>query len=94
MYGIKEVGKYNVDFEGLIYDGKIPYQMIIFEEFNGDTPIKGSRKTLYFRDDIGFKNEYIIPKFETESEVEKYLHYRNNTKLKLYNKLVVETVLK
>lgn len=90
MYGIKEVGKYNIDYEGFVYDGKIPYQMVIIEEFDGNTPVKGSRKTLYFRDNEKMERKYIVPEIKTEAEVEKFLHYPNNAKIKAYKKLVVE----
>lgn len=85
---IKEIGKYNVDFEGISYDGKIPYEMVIIEEFAEGKPVKGSKKTLYFR---GEKN-YIMPVFSTEEAVEMYLQYANNTKLQIFSKVVVEEV--
>lgn len=92
MCGIKEVGKYNVDFEGLSYDRKIPYEMVIIEEFSGDIPVEGSRKTLYFRQNNSKENTYIIPAFNTEEEIEKWLQYKNNTKIQIYNKIIVEEV--
>lgn len=92
MLGIKEVGKYNIDFEGRSYDGNIPYEMVIIEEFNGNTPVKGSRKTLYFRQNTKIEDTYIIPKFNTEEEIKKWLQYRNNAKIQIYNKIVVEEV--
>lgn len=92
MYGIKKIGKYNVDFEGLEYDGKIPYEMVIIEEFNENTPVKGSKKTLYFRQNIGIERRYIIPEFTNEKSVEIWLQYRNNAKIQIYNKIVVEEV--
>ena len=85
MYGIKEVGRYNVDYEGLVYDGKIPYQMVIIEKFNGNTPIEGSRKTLYFRDNQKAERKYIVPEIRTETEVEQFLKYQNNAKIKIQN---------
>lgn len=92
MYKVQEIGKYNVDFVGVSYDGDIPYQMVIIEEFDDDTPIKGSKKTLYFRQNIGTETKYIMPDMRTETEIEKWLQYRNNTKLQIYNKLVIEEV--
>lgn len=94
MYGMKEVGKYNVDYEGLSYDydGQIPYEMIIIEEFEGNTPIAGSRKTLYFRQNTGTERKYIMPKMRTEQDVEFWLQYRNCSKIQIYNKLVIEEV--
>lgn len=92
MCGIKEVRKYNIDFEGLCYDGNIPYEMIIIEEFNGNMPVEGSRKTLYFRQNIGTERKYIIPTFNTEEEVKKWLQYRNNAKIQIYSKIVIEEI--
>ncbi len=34
-----KVGKYNVDFAGVKYDGTIPYSKVVIEEFDGDCPI-------------------------------------------------------
>lgn len=90
MYGIKEVGKYNIDYEGLSYDGNIPYNMVIIEEFDGNTPVKGSRKTLYFRENQGIERIYILPGMRTEEQIEQFLRYPNNAKLKVYMKPVVE----
>lgn len=90
---IKEVGKYNIDFEGLSYDGKIPYEMVIIEEFNGNTPVEDSRKILYFsRKNIGNERKYIMPCFRNEEEVEMWLQYRNYAKIQIFNKIVVEEV--
>ena len=86
MYGVKEVGKYNVDYEGLSYDGKTPYEMIIIEEFDGNTPVKGSRKTLYFRID----GKYIVPQLNTEAKIEAWLKYKNNSKIQVHKEVVVE----
>lgn len=77
MYGVKEVGKYNVDFSGSIYDGKILYEMIIIEEFNKKDEPTGRRKTLYFRND----KKYKIPGFSTEKEVDKWFSYKNYSKI-------------
>lgn len=92
MYEIKEVGKYNIDFEGLSYDGNIPYEMVIIEEFNGNAPVEGSKKTLYFRQNIGTERKYIMPQFKNEEEVEMWLQYRNNAKIQVYNKIVTEEI--
>lgn len=45
MYGIKEVGKYNIIFEGVSYDKGIPYEMVIIEKLKDST--RESRKTLF-----------------------------------------------
>lgn len=90
MSEIKEIGKYNVNFCGLSYDGNIPYEMVIIEEFNGNVPVKGNKKTLYFRQNIGTKRKYIMPMINTETEVKQWLQYRNYSKIQIYNKLVIE----
>lgn len=90
---VKEVGKYNIDFVGLSYDGNIPYEMIIIEEFNGNVPVVGSRKILYFRQNLDFKMKYIIPDFKDETEVEMWLQYRNNAKIQIYSKIIIEEIL-
>lgn len=90
MYGIRKTGKYNVDYEGVFYDGKIPYQMVIIEEFNGNAPIEGSRKTLYFRDNKKTEKKYIIPEIRTEAEVEQFLNYPNNAKIKIQKEYKIE----
>lgn len=77
MYGIKEVGKYNVDSAGLVYYGKIPYEMVIIEEFNSDDIPTGRRKILYFRND----KEYKIPGFSTEKEIDKWFLRKNYSKI-------------
>lgn len=64
--------------------------MVIIEKFNSNTPVEGSKKTLYFRQNIGTERKYIIPEFSNEKEVEKWLKYRNNSKIQIYNKLVIE----
>lgn len=88
MYGVRMVGKYNVDYEGRCYDRNIPYEMVIIEEFNGNLPVKGRCVTLYFRCD----GKYIVPDMKTEAEVEEWLHYRNHDKIKAYKKIAVEEV--
>lgn len=88
MYRVKEIGKYNVDYEGLSYDGKIPYQMVIISEFDGDKEL--SRKRLYFRDNIGANRFYIMPPLRTEEQIEKILQYPNNSRIIAYNQMVIE----
>ena len=92
MIGIKEIGKYNIDFAGLIYDGIIPYELIIIEEFDGNIPIQGSRKSFYIRKNIGNENKYIYPNLRCERDVENILQYPNNSRLAIYNKIIVERV--
>lgn len=88
MYGMKEIGKYNVDYEGLSYDGKIPYQMVIIAEFDGDKEL--SRKRFYFRDNIGLNRFYIMPPLGTEEQIEDILQYPDNSKIRVYNQMVIE----
>lgn len=88
MYGMKEIGKYNVDYEGSIYDGEIPYQVVIISEFDGDREL--SRKRLYFRDNIGVNRFYIMPPLGTEDQIEEILQYPNNSKIRVHNQMVIE----
>jgi hypothetical protein len=84
----KEVGCYNITFCGLSYDNNIPCDMVIIEKFNNNTYIEGSKKVLYFRHERGC----IVPVFNTEKEVEKYLQYRNYEKLKVKKSITIEIV--
>lgn len=90
MYGVKEIGKYNVDYAGRSYAGNIPYNMVIFEAFDGNKPVEGSRKRLYFLATAGC----ITPSFDTELEIESFLKLPNNTKIKVWEKIeiVVENI--
>lgn len=83
MNGTKEVGKYNVDYKGDIWDGKIKYEMVGIQEFNGDIPV-GNEKILYFL----LEKDCIIPDLETEEEVERLLVYENYTKLIVRQQIV------
>lgn len=83
-----KVGKYNVDFAGVKYDGTIPYSKVVIEEFDGDCPIAMYTKTLYFN--IG--TNFMVSPFSTEKEIEDYLGYPDNTKLQLSTKLTVREV--
>lgn len=84
----KEVGCYNITFCGLSYNNNIPYDMVIIEKFNNNTYIEGSKKVLYFRNE----RDCIVPVFNTEKEVEKYLQYRNYEKLKVKKSITIEIV--
>lgn len=58
---IKDVGKYNISFEGEKYDNdkNIPYEMVIIEAFDGDDKsIRGSKKVLYFRKNTKNEKKY------------------------------------
>lgn len=91
MYGIKEVGKYNIIFEGVSYDKGIPYEMVIIEKLKDST--RESRKTLFFRQNTGMERKYIMPKFEDEKEIEMlYNQYYHNTKIQIYRKIVIEEI--
>lgn len=87
MYGVKEIGKYNVDYKGAVLDGKIKYEMIGIQEFTGDTPT-GKEKILYF---LTGKN-CIIPGFGTDEDIEQFLKYRSYTKLRIRKQIVIEEV--
>lgn len=87
MYGIKVIGKYNVDYKGDIWDKKIKYEMVGIQEFNGNSPV-GKEKILYFLDN---KN-CIIPELITEEQVERFLKYKNFTKLAVRKTIVIEEV--
>lgn len=92
---VKEIGKYNIslyDSESeWNYDRGIPYAMATIDEFDGDKPT-GKNKTLYFRQNIGTERKYIMPEFKNEEEVGMWMEYRNNAKIQIYNKVVVEEV--
>lgn len=90
MYG-RVVGKYNVSYCGASYDGDVPYEMVIIEEFNGDIPVKGSKKTLYFRRNKGTDRTYILPDMRTEKEVEKWMQYKNYTRIGVRLQVQIET---
>ena len=77
----RQVGKYNVNYCGLSYDGDTPYELVIIEEFDGEKYVKGSKKELYFRRNKRTEREYILPDMRTEKEVEKWLQYKNHTKI-------------
>lgn len=76
---VKQVGNFNVDFAGEIWDGDVKYQMVLFQEFRGDDPV-GDRKCLYFRDEKGYE----VPRLNTPDEVLDYfVSYKNNEKLSI-----------
>ena len=78
--GTKIVGKYNVDYCGAVYDGKIKYEMVIISEFDSnDREI--SRSIYYFL----CGEDLITPEFQTEADVEKITkYYQNNAKIKAW----------
>lgn len=88
MYGVKEVGRYNIDYCGKSYDGTIPYQMVIISTFEGDKEV--AKKVLYFRDNIGVDGIYIIPPMKTEDQIKRLLIYPDNAKIRAYNNLIIE----
>lgn len=85
MYGIKEVGKYNVDYAGCAYDKNVPYDMVIFEAFEGNNLVEGSKKRLYFLATAGC----ITPSFNTELEIELFLKLPNNAKISIRKKEIL-----
>ena len=75
----KQVGNFNVDFAGEIWDGDVKYQMVLFQQFEGDKPLGGS-KCLYFRDEKGYE----VPRLNTINEVVEYfVAFKNNVKLSI-----------
>lgn len=92
MYGIKQIGKYNVDYEGLSYEGNIPYHMVIIEEFDQDDKPIGNRKTFYFRRNRTTTERYIMPNLSTEEAIDKWMLYPNYSKFQLYRKTVIERI--
>lgn len=88
---LKIVGKYNVDYCGAAYDGKTKYEMVIISEFdesNGKCK-EVSRNTFYFLRG----KDLIVPKFNTEAEVEEITnYYRNNEKIKAWKAIRTATV--
>lgn len=92
MYGIKEIGKYNIDFAGISYDKNILYEMVIIEEFNGDIPIQGSKKVLYFRQNSSGERKYLMPEFTDEKSVGIWLKYRNHAKIQICNKTIAKEI--
>lgn len=80
---VKEVGRFNIDFAGSAYDGKIPYEMVIISEFDGNKEI--GRKCFYFRVNTACDNTYKIPHFTTEEEVERFYKRKNNARFSVYS---------
>ena len=87
MYGTIEVGKYNVDYKGDAWGGKIRYELIGIQEFVGDTPV-GKEKFLYFCTG----KDCIIPSLGTEEEIEQFLEYHNYARLRVRKQIVIEEV--
>ena len=85
------IGKYNVDFAGLIYNGNIPYDMVIISEFDGNTELK--RKTFYFRANMEREYTYAKPLFRTEADIERYFKSRNNARFCVFRWLQVKVYI-
>ena len=77
MYGIRQVGRFNVNYAGNAYEKGTRYSMIIIEEFEGNRFIPESRRVLYVKNGTG----YVAPDLQTEDEVRSFLKYRNYEKL-------------
>ena len=92
MYGIKQVGKYNVYYAGLSYDKDIPYNMVIIEAFDRNDKPNGNRKTFYFRRNRTMTERYIMPDLNTEEALDKWMIYPNHSKFQLYRKTVIERI--
>lgn len=82
---VKEIGRFNVDYAGLIYDGRIPYNMIIISEFDDADKFLG-KKTFYFYGEV--------LDFETEEEVEEvYSLPISQGKLRVERSLVIQKMI-
>jgi len=86
--GTKIIGKYNVDYCGAAYDGKIKYEMVIISEFDSnDREI--NRSIYYFLCGKGLTT----PEFKTEADVEKITqYYRNHEKIKAWKEVKTATI--
>lgn len=72
---VQQIGKYNVSYEGKSWNGSVPYEMIIIQEFNGNKPV-GNHKCFYIRT----KNLLTPPFFKTEQEVEELMKFPEYTR--------------
>ena len=86
--GTKIIGKYNVDYCGNVWDGKIKYNMVIISEFDSNDK-EISRSIYYFLCGKGLTT----PEFKTEADVEKITkYYRNHAKIKAWKTIRTETI--
>lgn len=86
--GVRTVGRFNIDYQGYIYDKGIPYERVTVIEFDANNkpvfPEVEDNKTFYFN--MHDENS-VIPFFDTEEEVEEFL--KNNAKLSASNEVVI-----
>lgn len=92
MYDMKHIGKYNVDYAGLSYDGGIPYQLVIIEEFDEHNKPTGNKKSLYFRCNRTVTEKYVMPDLSTEKKVGEWMGFKNYTKFQIFNCRMAEEV--
>ena len=86
----EKVGRFNVNHMGLSFDKGKAYVQIRIDEFNKKDKPVGLSKIFYFR--LGRENgeEYILPNFNTEQEVEAYMRCPNYSRFKCHYKFCVE----
>lgn len=92
MCGVKQIGKYNVDYAGFVYDNNISYHMVIVDEFDENDKPTGVRKTFYFRSNSDTTEEYIMPDLSTEEKVDYWMEYPNHSKFQIYKTVIIERV--
>lgn len=86
MYNMKHIGKYNVDYAGLsYYDGGIPYQLVIIEEFDEHNKPTGNKRSLYFRCNRTTTEKYVMPDLNTEKKVDEWMGFKDYTKFQIFN---------
>ena len=88
---IKQIGKYNVEYVGVVYFDNEPYETAIFTEFdNNDQEI--NKRVLYFRTNRLNEKRYVIPTFDTEDAIKEMFEYDNYTILECYFRLEVRRI--
>ncbi len=85
MIDVRKIGKYNVDYCGVAYDGKYCYEMINVAEFDqADKPIPNSMKVFYFTP--------YAPEFKTEEEIDQLMTFNCYQKFKVERKNILSPV--
>lgn len=87
MYAVQKVGKYDVDFEGYQYENGVPFRMVVILEYDKNDKEIG-KKAYYFC----ATKEYIIPKLDSEKEVDEVFSYPDNTKFRCERKTIFHVV--
>lgn len=81
-----QVGKYNVDFAGEIYDKETCYQMVIISEWDKNNKLVGKQKTFYFL----CVNCSILDCFNTESEIKQIFKQKEYSRFSISTKVNME----